>query len=349
MVHADLPIPPHFSSEATERIYRVPYQALAAQAVDWGRLHGLKPAAEDAVRIVLLAVDVQNTFCMPDFELFVAGRTGRGAVDDSRRLCEFLYRNLGVITQVIPTMDTHQAMQIFHAIYLVNDRGEHPSPFTQVSAADVELGRWTFNPEVARSLNLDPGDARKYLHHYAHALQNTGKYELSIWPYHSMLGGIGHALVPAFEEAVFFHTIARYSQADFRIKGHNPATEHYSVLGPEVMTDAQGREIARKDDELIEKLLSFDAVIIAGQAKSHCVAWTVEDLLNVVTKRDRRLAERIYLLEDCTSPVVVPGVIDYTDQADDGYRRFAQAGMHIVRSTEPIKEWPGLRAVMEGI
>src|SRR5262245_22176289 len=340
MARLGLPIPLHFRPDQTDRIYRVPYQERAVQAADWAKRHGLKPAADDKFRIALLAVDVQNTFCMPGFELFVAGRTGRGAVDDSRRLCEFLYRNLGVITQVIPTMDTHQAMQIFHAIYLVNDRGEHPPPFTQVSVVDIERGRWTFNPEVARSLNLDLVDARKHLLHYAHALQNTGKYDLSIWPYHSMLGGIGHALVPAFEEAVFFHTMARRSQADFRIKGGLPETEHYSVLGPEVTTDSSGRQFASKDPELIAKLWTFDVVIIAGQAKSHCVAWTLEDLLRISIEHKRNLAGRIYILEDCTSPVVVPGVVDYTEIARAAYARFAEAGMTLVRSTDPMENWP---------
>ena len=61
---------------------------------------------------------MQNTFCTPGFELFVAGRSGTGALDDSRRLCEFVYRNLGSLTQIVPTLDTHQALQIFHRALL---------------------------------------------------------------------------------------------------------------------------------------------------------------------------------------------------------------------------------------
>ena len=53
-----------------------------------------------------------------------------------------------------------------------------------------------------------------------------------------------------------------------------------------------------------------------------------------------RLAERTYLLEDCTSPVVVPGVVDYTDEADAAFERYAAAGMHVVQSTTPIEQWP---------
>jgi nicotinamidase-related amidase len=89
--------------------------------------------------------------------------------------------------------------------------------------------------------------------------------------------------------------------------------------------------------------LEFDAVVIAGQAKSHCVAWTIDDLLQDVLAKDRRLVEKVYLLEDCTSPVVVPGVIDYTVQADAAFQRFSDAGMHLVRSTDPIAGWPGIR------
>ena len=71
-------------------------------------------------------------------------------------------------------------------------------------------------------------------------------------------------------------------------------------------------------------------MIVAGEAKSHCVAWTVEDLLAEIRARDPRLAERIVLLDDCTSPVVVPGVVDFTDAAEAAYARFAAAGMRRV-------------------
>jgi nicotinamidase-related amidase len=72
------------------------------------------------------------------------------------------------------------------------------------------------------------------------------------------------------------------------------------------------------------------------------VAWTIADLLDFVRERDEKLVEKIYLLEDCTSPVVVPGVIDYKDKADQAFKEFSDAGMNIVRSTEPISTWPGL-------
>ena len=146
--------------------------------------------------------------------------------------------------------------------------------------------------------------------------------------------GIGHALVPAVEEAIFFHGIARTSQAQLSIKGDHALTENYSALAPEVSKNQFGESIVSKDRQLIQYLLESDKLIIAGQAQSHCVAWTVNDLLTEINLIDSKLARKIYLLADCTSPVVIPGVVDYTAQADAAYERFAAAGMNIVRSTD---------------
>jgi nicotinamidase-related amidase len=337
----DLALPGHFDPSSVGEVWRVPYEQRAREAEAWARGQGLRPAAEDAFRLCLLAVDVQNTFCIPGFELFVAGRSGTGAVDDNRRLCEFVYRNLGEITQILPSLDTHHTMQIFHAIWLVDDDGNHPAPFTLVSNEDIVSGRWRINPAVAEALDLDVGYAQRQLLHYTAELAAGAKYELTIWPYHAMLGGIGHALVPAVEEAIFFHGIARSSQPEFQIKGDNSRTEHYSMLGPEVTAGPDGEPLGTKNAALIAKLLTFDAVVIAGQAKSHCLAWTIDDLLQHDAIRER-LAHQTYLLEDCTSPVVVPGAVDFTDEANAAFERYADAGMHVVRSTDPITSWPGL-------
>jgi nicotinamidase-related amidase len=175
-----------------------------------------------------------------------------------------------------------------------------------------------------------------YALHYVKRLSEAGKYPLTIWPYHAMLGGIGHALVAAVEEACFFHNLARHSQTNFEIKGGNPLTENYSVLRPEVLDSPDGRPIAQKNSRFIQKLLEFDAVYIGGQAKSHCVAWTIDDLLSEIQVQDPALAQKVYLLEDCSSPVVVPGVVDFTDAADAAFQRFADAGMHLVKSTDAI-------------
>ncbi|WP_310486638.1 isochorismatase [Chamaesiphon sp. VAR_69_metabat_338] len=327
-----LPIPSHFQPNRVGEVWRVPYQQRSIEAREWARQQQLQPIDRSKPQVALLLIDVQNTFCLPDFELFVGGRSGRGAIEDNVRLTEFIYRNLGEIDQIVATMDTHHLHQIFHPAFWIDREGNHPTPaITTIEPEDVRAGKWRVNPEF-NDENIDKLQA--YALHYVQQLSDGGKYPLLIWPYHAMLGGIGHALVPAVEEAIFFHGIARNSQAMFSIKGDRTLTENYSALAPEVFTNQFGEPIASKNDSLIQHLLAADKLIIAGQAQSHCVAWTVSDLLEEINAIDPQLARKVYLLADCTSPVVIPGVVDYTAQAEAAYQRFADAGMNIVKSTD---------------
>ena len=221
----ELPLPPHWDPARVEEVWRVDYEERATEAQKWGRSTESAPRPADRRRVALLLVDLQNTFCTPGFELFVPG-----APDDNRRLCEFVYRNLGAITQIIPTLDTHKAMQVFHAAWLVDAEGRHPSPYTVVSAEDVESGVWWA---------ADPAEQQALLS-YVRALEAKGRYQLTIWPYHAMLGGIGHALVSAVEEAVFFHGDRPVVVARLPGQGRRPA--HRALLGAR----ARGRRPAER-------------------------------------------------------------------------------------------------------
>ena len=336
MTNSLLPIPEFFDAQKVGTVWRVPYEERAVHARQWADQHGLQPAYRDLMKTWLMLIDVQNTFCLPDFELYVGGRSGRGAVEDNARLCEFIYRNLGRITEITATLDTHMTMQVFHAIFFVDQEGNHPAPYTDIQASELQEGRWRFNPALASQLGVSPEYGQQMMIHYAEQLRKTGKYALTIWPYHAMLGGIGHALVSSVSEALFFHSVARLAQTDMVIKGETPFTENYSVIGPEVLAGPMDESLGKHDQRFIQKLQEVDQLIIAGQAKSHCVAWTVQDLLDDILLTDPALAKKVYLLEDCTSPVVVPGVVDHTEAADASYEWFASAGMHVVRSTDPF-------------
>lgn len=330
------PLPDFYTPENIASVYRVNYAALAALAPAYRQSNRIQPASADRQKNWLLLIDVQNTFCIPGFELYVGGRSGTGAVDDNRRLAEFIYRNLGKITHISATMDTHRSQQVFHPVFFVDSEGNHPAPYTDIHAADLEAEKWRFNPALAAQFGISPEYGQEIILHYTKTLATKGKYALTIWPYHAMLGGIGHALVPAIEEAIFFHSLARLDQPDFEIKGEQPFTENYSVIGPEVLTGPMDEPLGARNPKFIEQIQQFDRLYIAGQAKSHCVAWTVADLLEDIQAVDPALAQKVYLLEDCTSPVVVPGVVDHTESAEAAFARFAEAGMRIVRSSEAL-------------
>lgn len=316
-----------FDKNKIDQVWRVDYAEVAKEA----EALGATPAANDKEKVYLMLVDLQNTFCIPDFELFV-----QGAPEDNVRVVDFVLNNLEGITKIFPTMDTHTGMQIFHPFFWVNDAGEHPDPATQIAVTDIREGTWKINPAVSNDLGNYTALC-KYALHYVETLDALSKFGLTIWPYHGMIGGIGHALVSGVEEVLFYHNIARHSQTSFQIKGGSPLTENYSVLRPEVLIGANGEPVGQKNTRFIEMLLNADKVIIAGQAKSHCVAWTIQDLLNEMD--DPALVDKVYLLEDCTSPVIIPNVVDFTAQADEAFQRFADAGMHLVKSTTPMKKW----------
>ncbi|NTW11995.1 MAG: isochorismatase, partial [Anaerolineales bacterium] len=66
-----LPIPGFFNADKVGAVWRIPYEERAKGARDWALQHGLQAASADQTRSWLTLVDVQNTFCIPDFELYV--------------------------------------------------------------------------------------------------------------------------------------------------------------------------------------------------------------------------------------------------------------------------------------
>jgi nicotinamidase-related amidase len=347
---APLPIPALFDGKrAADYAYRPDAAKVAADAQDWRAKHSLKPAASDETRVHLLLIDVQKDFCFPEGSLYVAGRSGTGAIDDSRRIAELIYRNLGAITDITTTLDTHLAYQIFFPSFWLDKSDAPLTPYRVVTSDQIQAGEVRPNPAMAKW--LCGGNYTwlcKQALHYTKELEKAGKYQLYLWPPHCLLGSDGHALAGIIHEARLFHAFARTSQSNVEVKGGNPLTENYSVLRPEVLSRFDGAALAQRNTQFVSTLLSADAVIIAGQAASHCVKSTIDDLLDEIAAQDASLAKKVYLVTDCMSAVTVPDgkggfAADFTPQADQALAKFANAGMNLVRSTDPISSWPGIR------
>jgi nicotinamidase-related amidase len=331
-----LPLPPLFDSGNAEGWGYAPDQSkLFHQAAEWRRQHSLRPAAEDARTVHLLLIDEQKDFCFPQGSLYVAGQSGKGALEDNRRIAEFVYRNLDRITRTTCTMDSHLPFQIFFASFWIDRAGEPLTTHREITTAQVRSGEVRVNPALRWLGEID--DLQKQALHYCAELERAGKYTLYLWPPHCILGSDGHALAGVVHEARMFHAYARNAQAEIAIKGDHPLTENYSVLSPEVLTRHDGSELARRNSALVETLLQADVLVVAGQASSHCVKSSVEDLLSEILRRDPRLARKVVLLTDCMSAVAVPGVVDFTPQAEAALKRFEAAGMRLAKSTDSFE------------
>jgi nicotinamidase-related amidase len=305
------PVPAFYKPDRIGSLFHPDLAAIAAQA----EAAGLPPAETDLRKVMLLIVDMQVDFCHAQGALYVPG-----AIDDIRRLIEFIYRNAERITRIVCSLDSHYPFQIFHPAWWMDSAGRHPSPFTIISAEDVEKRRWrpVFHPDWSLT--------------YVQRLQYEGRKQLTIWPYHVPIGGVGNALDPELWSAVFWHAVARRSQPVWWTKGGIPLTEHYSILRPEIEIADEPQGVLNR--EFIRSVEEFDALAIAGEAESHCVVETVEDLVDVFRNRPDQLA-KIRILTDCTSPVRHPQ-IDFHAIAQERFKEFAARGVKLMVSTDPF-------------
>lgn len=351
-VGRELPTPPFFDPEiAAEWNYVpnlcsfLPGQApgLLQTAESWRKAHGVKPVSTDKLRIALVLIDMQLDFCHPNGTLYVAGRKGDGAVVDAANVAGFVYRNLRHITSIVPTMDTHFVSQCFFPNFWVRPDGTHPSAHSEVTVEMIDRGELAPNPALAKWVAKGNYPwLQAQMRHYCSELERMGKYKLYLWPPHCILGTPGHALTPIVAEAMNFWSYCRSGQPEIQVKGGNPLAEAYSVFGPEVRTRHDGNPLDQKNVAIINQLMTFDRIIFAGEAASHCVKASADDFIGDLVAQDPRLAEKVCLLTDCTSPVVVPGGHDYTPEADAAMRRWESAGVRLVTSDKPMAEWPGM-------
>ncbi len=314
-------------------------------AQEFKRLNRIADSSGDKVKIRILSIDNQRDFNFPSGSLYVSGRSGQGAMDAQRNFVEFIYRYLGSITDIISTLDTHFLYQIFFPPCHIDEQGEFPAPHTIISSDDYKSGKYRANPDIAEELKLNPKALQKQFIYYMEQLENTGKYQLMIWPYHCLLGSIGHALSGVIEEAIRFHSLVRGSLNRFEIKGSSPYTEHYSIFSPEVKTFFEGTPLpgCGTNTSLIKTLISSDVVIIVGEASSHCVKESIQDFLANIKSQDEELLKKVYIMKDCMAPVVIPGIADFTDEAEKAFSQFESEGMHVVDSTTPIEDWPDIK------
>ena len=319
-----LPLPDSYDAKKVTELYVERGALISDTAEAYARKYGIKPAAQDKFKIAAFGIDAQVGFCTPGASLFVPG-----AVEDTVRAIEWLYGNLGRLSGLHFSMDTHRIFQIFHPSWWIDENGNHPAPFTPVFHEEVRAGRWNAIAHPKESLE------------YTKKLESTGKYVLTIWPFHTLLGGISHALVPALMEAAIFHSVARKHQTHFETKGTHAMTENYSVLSPEV-TELGGQVVGEFNTPFFKMLMEYDRIYVFGQAKSHCVLSTLNDLRERIEKTDPALASKVWILEDAMSPVPAPPIdplpanLDFPRIAERAMEAFRKAGMNVVKTTDPV-------------
>lgn len=227
-----------------------------------------------------LIIDTQFDFCHPDGALFVPG-----AEHDVERMAGLIREHAHQIDHIVVTLDIHHVLDIAHPLFWHDALGKHPDPFTQITAADVDAGRWIprFSAEKARD--------------YIYALEADGQFMHFIWPEHCLIGSRGAALHDTL--LIALKDWSRHRDLDYVAiqKGLYPLTEHFGIFRAQV-PDSTVPE-TQLNTALIADLARFDTVYLMGEAKSHCVANSLKQLLDVAPE----LVAKIVVVTDCMSDV----------------------------------------------
>ncbi len=235
-------------------------------------------------RIELLVIDPQVDFCDPQRgALYVPG-----AEHDMNRLATMIRRLKDKLDDVHITLDSHHFIHIAHPIFWRDSSGKHPAVFTAISKSDVENGVWT--PTV-------PSLYRRALD-YVCKLEMNGRYELTIWPPHCLIGSPGHTVFPELFAALT-EWESRFAFVDYVTKGSNILTEHYSAVQADVPDPADAS--TQINTRLIQTLENADLILIAGEARTHCLANTVRDIAN--NFGDDSFISKLVLLTDASSDI----------------------------------------------
>lgn len=248
----------------------------------------------------LLIIDPQNDF----LDIAGAALPVPGANADMDRLAQWLLAHADSVQSVTVTLDSHASVGVERTSFWLDADGQSVAPFTLISAADVQAQKFFLRHAVLRAEVLT----------YLQDLEARGQRQLVVWPVHCVVGTWGHNIHTGLSQAIAAWEMRTGITANKVLKGQNPLTEQYSAFRAEVPRADDARTALNQT--LLDSLASGSGMLlVAGEALSHCVAASVQDVMDHLPSE--RLARTI-LLTDCMSPV--PGFEAIGQQFLDGAR-----------------------------
>lgn len=282
-----------------------------------------------ATKVHLVVIDPQNDFMniLKDPQNPSLGYKSalpvEGANDDMDRLAAFINKYGNKLDDIHVTMDSHQEVDIAHPAWWRDASGKIVAPFTLITADDIEAG--IYSPR-------DPGQRERSLS-YVKALEAAGKYKLFIWPPHCRIGTWGHGVQENLMDALLNWQVKEYAMVNFVTKGTNPFTEHYGAVIAEVPDpEDPGTQL---NNGFLEVLQKADVILVAGEALSHCVKETINQIVEFIGPDH---VKKIKILTDCSSPVgQAPGGPDFPQIAKDFLRDVQKQGVELTTTTTFFK------------
>lgn len=261
-------------------------------------------------RSVLLVIDAQNDF---HDKVPMATLPVPGATDDTARIADFI----GKVnpSTIFSSLDSHYSLDIAHPAWWTDATGKMVGPFTLITADDIKNGKYIPRIDYKRSLS------------YVEALEANGEFQHFIWPEHCLIGSEGQALHPVYFNAIRNWMNVNSKWVNFINKGVNPYTEHFGIFRANVPLPQDPSTDVNQG--IFSTMNDHDVIYLAGQARTHCVANSLRQMLQIAPQ----LASKLVILEDCMSNVAgLPD--DFYKYVDSIYADAISKGVRVAKSKD---------------
>lgn len=272
------------------------------------------------LKVDLVIIDPQNDFCDKEIPgIFKPTLPVPGGYLAMSRVSNLVTRIGKKLNDIHVTLDSHRLIDVGHPNLWMDQKGNAPGYFTEISADDIQSGIWS--PRI-------PSLRTRFLK-YAKELEAKGKYKITIWPPHCLIGTWGHNVHPELNEALQVWSATEIAMVDYVTKGSNPYTEHYGALMAEVPDPTDpGTSL---NTNFLNILAEADIILLTGLALSHCVKETGDQIVDNIGADH---VKKIHILTDCSAPVAaVPnGGPNYPEIANEWLRKMERKGVTLTTS-----------------
>ena len=282
----------------------------------------------------LLGIDMQWDFCHPgvtdynpnryyDFISTPGALYVPGAEDDCEVTASLINEYGDDIMGMSIPMDTHRPSHIAHADYWRNKNGDMPKNFVELTKEEIANEIW-FPAHPNGEKHLMRSNWVKDIY-----MKNMSRNPMTIWPKHCLWGTGGWQIYPIVQEAIQRWCEKTGKSVDLKFKGLNENTEWFSAVKAEVADVLDPDTFI--DVEFLNPIKEVDNLLITGQALSHCLRWTVMDIIESI---GREFAKKCTIIRDCTSSVPVPIFIK---NGEDFLEKFQDWGGKVITAAEVSK------------
>lgn len=268
------------------------------------------------LKVDLLVIDPNKDF----LDITGSALPVTGANKDMDRVASLIKRVGRRLNDIRVTLDSHRTIDVGHSPYWVDRDGNHPAPFTLIPGADIEAGILVpCNPAWLQD-QIDSAKRR----------EAAGKKTNMVWPTHCLIGSVGWTVHDNLFDALKEWESREIADVDYVTKGSYPHREHYGALMAE---DPDPREPdTALNTSFLAKVQAADIVGITGEALSHCVMETINQIAQNIGQEH---IKKFHILTDCSSPVAKVGNgPDFPALAASWLKDMEKLGMTLTTSKE---------------